>query len=77
MDAFAALYANEYILHAQLNVSWKIKWYYELYYTAYYSIFGLDDPDRESCGSLNLNTVSPYDFLFAFDSWKVLILDPW
>ena len=50
--------------------------YLDLYEEAFYSVFGLDDPDRESCGSLTVDLVSPYPFLGDFPTLKTFVLAP-
>ena len=51
-------------------------YYFELFDTAFYEIFELDDPDRESCGLMTTELVSPYPFLADFPTLKVFVLQP-
>lgn len=76
LDAFVAEHAQEYDLYAQLGIGWEQKSYFNLFETAYFEFFGLDDPDRESCGELTTEFVSPYPFLNDFPTLKTLVLQP-
>lgn len=76
MDEFCATYPDYYQMFAQLGVTWEQVLYSDLYDTAYYEWFGLDDPDRESCGDLVTEFNSPYPFLVDFPSLQTLQLKP-
>ena len=77
VDAFGLAHATDYAqLIAQLGIGWETVLYHELYDEAFYGVFGLDDPDRESCGSLEVELVSPYPFLADYPTLKTFVLAP-
>lgn len=65
-----------YKMQAQLGVGWVQVMYSDLFDTAYHVVFGLDDPDRDSCGELTTEVFTPYPFLVDFPSLQTVQLKP-
>ena len=76
MDMFGLSNIEHYKFFAQLGIGFEQQFYHDLYDTAFFDVFGLDDPDRESCGSLVTELYSPYSFFFDFPIQKALTLQP-